>query len=51
MDWQEARAACLFKNIIIQDFPGGSMVRNAPSNTRNAGLIPGWGTEIPPAVG
>ena len=40
-----------FKNIIIQDFPGGSIVRNLPSNTRNVGLIPGWGTEIPPAVG
>ena len=51
VDWQEARAACLFKNIIVQDFPVGSMVRNSPSNTRNVGLVPGWGTEIPPAVG
>ena len=51
MDWQEARAACLFKNITIWDFPGGSMVRSPLSNTGNAGLILAWGTEIPHAVG
>ena len=30
------------------DFPGGSVVKNPPSN---AGSIPGWGTKIPHATG
>ena len=33
------------------DFPGGPVVKNPPSNARDAGSIPGWGTKIPHAVG
>ena len=28
------------------DFPGGSVVKNLPSNAGEAGLIHGWGTKI-----
>ena len=31
------------------DFPGGPVVKTLPSNARDVGLIPGWGTEIPHA--
>ena len=31
------------------DFPGGPVVKNLPPNARNAGLIPSWGSKIPPA--
>ena len=34
-----------------RDFPGGPVVKNLPSNAGDAGLIPGWGTKIPHAVG
>ena len=34
-----------------RDFPGGSVVKNLPSNPGNAGSIPGWGTKLPHAVG
>ena len=27
------------------------MINNLPSNARDAGLIPGWGTKIPHGVG
>ena len=37
--------------IYFRDFPGGPMVKNPPSNARDAGSIPGWGTKIPHAVG
>ena len=33
------------------DFPGGPVVKNLPSNAGDTGLIPGWGTKIPHAVG
>ena len=33
------------------DFPGGPVVKNPPSNARDAGSIPGWETKIPHAVG
>ena len=33
------------------DFPGGSVVKNPPSNAGETGLIPGWGTKIPHAEG
>ena len=33
------------------DFPGGTMVKNPPSNAGDAGLIPGWETKIPHAAG
>ena len=35
----------------LGDFSGSSVVRNPPSNARDAGLIPGWGTKIPHAPG
>ena len=28
------------------DFPGGLVVKNSPSNARDASLIPSWGTKI-----
>ena len=37
------------------DFPGhgnrGPVVRNLPSNAGDMGLIPGWGTKTPNAMG
>ena len=32
------------------NFPGGSVVKNLPSNTGDTGSIPGQGTKIPCAV-
>ena len=34
-----------------QGFPGGTLVKNLPSNAGDAGLIPGQGTKIPHATG
>ena len=36
---------------LLWDFPGGPVVKNLPSNAGNTGLIPGWGTKIPRAMG
>ena len=36
---------------VTGDSPGGPVVENPPSNAGDAGLIPGWGTKIPHAVG
>ena len=33
------------------NFPGGPVVKNLPSNARDVGSIPGWGTKIPHALG
>ena len=30
---------------------GGPVAKNLPSNAGDAGLIPGWGTKIPYAMG
>ena len=38
-------------NRTTRDFPGGPVVKKPPSNARDAGLIPGWGTKLPHAVG
>ena len=35
----------------IWDFPGGPVVKNPPSNSGDAGPVPGQGTKIPHAVG
>ena len=35
----------------MQDFPGGSVVKNPPANAGDIGLTPGPGTRIPHAVG
>ena len=34
-----------------RDCPGGPVVKKPPSNVGNMGLIPGWGTKIPQALG
>ena len=39
------------KNNIPGDFPGGPVVKNLLSNAGHMGLIPGWGTNIPHAMG
>ena len=39
------------KNNNDKNFPGGSVVKNPPSNTGGGGLIPGQGTKISHAVG
>ena len=36
---------------LMRDFPDGSVVKNPPSNAKDLGSIPGWGTKIPHAVG
>ena len=33
-----------------RDLPGGSAVKTSHSNSRGAGLIPGWGAKIPYAL-
>ena len=35
----------------LEDFPGGPVVRNPPSNSGDVGLIPGQGTKILYAAG
>ena len=40
----------LYKDL-NRDFPGGSVVKNPPSNGGNVGSTPGRGTKIPHAVG
>lgn len=37
--------------VLWGDFPGEPAVKNLPSSARDAGLIPGCGTEIPHALG
>ena len=34
-----------------RDFPGGTVVKNQPSNAGDMGSIPGRGTKIPHAAG
>ena len=34
-----------------EDFPGGPVVKNPPSNAEDASLSPGLGTKIPQALG
>ena len=35
----------------LKDFPSGPVVKNLPSKAGDVGLIPGWGTKIPQAIG
>ena len=35
----------------VEDFPGGPVVKNSPSNVGDMGSIPGQGTQIPHAMG
>ena len=35
----------------FRNFPRGPVVKNPPCSAGNAGLIPSWGTKIPPACG
>ena len=39
------------KKTILRDFRGGPVVKNLPSNARDAESIPDWGTKIPHAMG
>ena len=34
----------------LEDFPGGPVVKNLPSNAGDIGVIPGPGTHIPHAI-
>ena len=34
----------------MEDFPGGAVVKNLPSNAGETSSIPGWGTKIPHAA-
>ena len=36
---------------LMRDFPDGPVVKNPPSNARDLGSVPGWGTKIPHAAG
>ena len=38
-----------FNKSILEDFPGGPVVKNLPHNAGDAGSIPDWGTKIPHA--
>ena len=38
------------KFTIYQDFPGGPVVKNSPSNAEDSGSIPGQDIKIPRAV-
>ena len=35
----------------MKGIPGGPVVKNPPSNARDMGSIPGWGTKITHAMG
>ena len=39
------------KKCLSGNFPGGPVVKNPPSSSRVAGLIPGGGTKIPHTKG
>ena len=41
----------LLKNNETEDFTGGQVVRNPPSNTGDTDSIPVWGIKIPQAAG
>ena len=34
----------IFKKVLPEDFPGGPVVKNSPSNAVDMDSIPGWGT-------
>ena len=36
---------------LMRDFPDGPVVKNPPSNARDLGSVPGWGTKILHAAG
>ena len=48
--WLPKPFPSLNENSHLWDFPGGSVVKNLPSNAGDMGLIPGQGTKIPYAV-
>ena len=48
MKWDKV---CQLKKSSTEDFPGGPVVKDPPSDAGNAGSIPGRGTKIPYAVG
>ena len=44
-------SGCVVSKRQSQDFPGGLVVKNPPSNAGDRGLIPGWGAKNPCAEG
>ena len=48
--WLAKPCPSLNENSHLWDFPGGSVVKNLPSNAGDMGLIPGQRTKIPRAV-
>ena len=44
--WLAKPCPSLNENSHLWDFPGGSVVKNLPSNAGDMGLIPGQGTKI-----
>ena len=48
--WLAKPFPSLNENGHLWDFPGGSVVKNLPSNAGDMGLIPGQGTKIPCAL-
>ena len=47
-EWKRKRK---IQEIFKGNFSGGPVVKNPPSNAGDVGLIPGWGTKIPCAMG
>ena len=45
------RVVLVFKNKYFGGLPSDPVVKNPPSNTGDAGSIPGWGTKSPHAAG
>ena len=48
---KQASKMIMIKLTWVRDFPGGPVVKNPPSIAGDTGSIPGWGTEIPHALG
>ena len=48
---REPEREMVLETDIEGDFPRGPVVKNSPSNARDADLIPGWRTKIPHATG
>ena len=48
---RECKKTVTFKIATCQDFPGGPVVKNLPSNAGDTGSIPGLGTRFPHAAG
>ena len=40
----------ILQNSLLEDFPGGPMIKSMPCSVGDVGLIPGWVNKIPCAV-